>query len=123
MSHVLTRTILAVAGAGLVVATVSPVTASAYTHYVCKYEQKHDEHVGTAVGAVAGGVVGSNIAGHGSKTTGTILGALAGAAIGSHLGHSKGKSDCMNRVAYREETHYYRHNGRNEKVVYRYVRE
>ncbi len=124
MTHILKKAALAAAGAGLVLAVAAPQMASAgYTHYVCKYEQKHDEHVGTAVGAVAGGVIGSNIAGHGSKTTGTVLGALAGAAIGSKMGHSKGKKDCLSRMAYRTETHYYRHNGHTEKVVYRYVRE
>ncbi len=124
MTHFLKKAALAAAGAGLVVSVVAPQIASAgYTHYVCKYEQKHDEHVGTAVGAVAGGVIGSNLAGHGSKTTGTVLGALAGAAIGSKMGHSQGKKDCLSRVAYRTETHYYHRNGRTEKVVYRYVRE
>ena len=124
MTRSITKFAVAAAATGLVLGLVAaPQIASAgYTHYVCKYEQKHDEHVGTAVGAVTGGVIGSNLAGHGSKTTGTVIGALAGAAIGSKMGHSKGKSDCLNRVAYRTETHYVKRNGHTEKVVYRYVR-
>ena len=81
----------------IVTAAAVPQTASAYTHYVCKYEQKHDEHTGTIVGAVAGGV------------------------IGSKMGHDHGKSVCESRVAYRERVEY-RNHGR-DKVVYRYVRQ
>ena len=124
MTQLITKAAMAAAATGLVLGLLATpqIAAAGYTHYVCKYEQKHDEHVGTAVGAVAGGVIGSNLAGHGSKGVGTVLGALGGAAIGSKMGHSKGKSDCLHRVAYRTETHYYRHNGQREKVVYRYVR-
>ncbi len=104
----------------IVTAAAVPQTASAYTHYVCKYEQKHDEHTGTIVGAVAGGLLGNALSGH-NKTLGTVGGAVAGGVIGSKMGHDHGKSVCESRVAYRERVEY-RNHGR-DKVVYRYVRQ
>ena len=110
----------AVLSTGLIVtAAAVPQTASAYTHYVCKYEQKHDEHVGTVLGAVAGGLLGNSISGH-NRGLGTVAGAVAGGVVGSKMGHDHGKSVCERQVAYRERVVYY-HHGR-EKVVYRYVR-
>jgi uncharacterized protein YcfJ len=120
MTTILKTAAAALVSTGLVVtAAAVPQTASAYTHYVCKYEQKHDEHVGTVVGAVAGGLLGNALSGH-NKFLGTAGGAVAGGFIGSKIGHDQGKSACMSRVAYRERVVYY-HHGR-EKVVYRYVR-
>ncbi len=123
MSNLMQKAAAVAVSAGLVLGAAGVAgQAAAYTHYVCKYEQKHDEHVGTAVGAITGGLIGNAVSGHHSKGLGTVVGALGGAAIGSKMGHDKGKKDCLNRVAYRTETHYYKHNGRTEKVVYRYVR-
>ncbi len=110
----------AVLSTGLIVtAAAVPQTASAYTHYVCKYEQKHDEHTGTILGAVAGGLIGNSLSGH-NRGLGTVAGAVAGGAIGSKMGHDHGKSVCESRVAYRERTVYRNHG--HDKVVYRYVR-
>ncbi len=120
MTKIIKTAAAAVIATGLIVSAVAvPQTAAAYTHYVCKYEQKHDEHVGTAVGAIAGGLLGNALSGH-NKTLGTVGGAVAGGYLGSKMGHDHGKSVCESRVAYRERVVYHHH--RHEKVVYRYVR-
>ena len=120
MTRILKLATAALVSTGLIVtAAAVPQTASAYTHYVCRYEQKHDEHTGTILGAVAGGLIGNSIAGH-SRGLGTVAGAVAGGAIGSKMGHDHGKSVCESRVAYRERVVYRNHG--HEKVVYRYVR-
>jgi uncharacterized protein YcfJ len=121
MTSMIKTAAVAVISTGLIATAVAvPQTASAYTHYVCRYEQKRDEHTGTIVGAVAGGLIGNAVFGH-ARLLGTVGGAVAGGAIGSKIGHDSGKSACMNRVAYRERV-VYRDHGR-EKIVYRYVRE
>jgi uncharacterized protein YcfJ len=120
MTKMIKTAAVAVLSTGLVVtAAAVPQTASAYTHYVCKYEQKHDEHTGTLLGAVAGGLIGNAMSGH-NKTLGTVGGAVVGGAIGSKMGHDHGKSVCESRAAYRERVVY--HNHGRDKVVYRYVR-
>jgi uncharacterized protein YcfJ len=121
MTSILKTAAVAVISTGLIATAVAvPQSASAYTHYVCRYEQKHDEHTGTIIGAVAGGLIGNSIAGH-ARLLGTVGGAVAGGAIGSKIGHDHGKSVCEREVAYRERV-VYRDHGR-EKVVYRYVRQ
>jgi uncharacterized protein YcfJ len=52
------------------------------------------------IGALAGGVLGSNIAGHGNKTGGTVLGALVGGGAGAAIGHASDKYKCDQRGAY-----------------------
>lgn len=52
------------------------------------------------IGAIAGGVLGSNIAGHGDKTGGTVLGALVGGGAGAAIGHANDKYKCDQRGAY-----------------------
>lgn len=52
------------------------------------------------IGALAGGVLGSNIAGHGSKTGGTVLGALVGGGAGAAIGHANDKYKCDQQGAY-----------------------
>ena len=52
------------------------------------------------IGALAGGVLGSNIAGHGDKTGGTVLGALVGGGAGAAMGHASDKYKCDRQGAY-----------------------
>jgi uncharacterized protein YcfJ len=40
---------------------------------------------GTVVGAVAGGLLGNAVAGHGARTEGTLLGAAAGGVVGNQV--------------------------------------
>jgi uncharacterized protein YcfJ len=48
---------------------------------------------GTAVGAVAGGLLGNAVAGRGSRTEGTLL----GAGVGGLLGRQVAKSNCNDK--------------------------
>jgi hypothetical protein len=51
------------------------------------------------IGAIAGGVLGSNVAGH-DKTTGTVLGALVGGGAGAAIGHAHDAQKCDERGLY-----------------------
>jgi len=55
---------------------------------------------GGLLGALAGGVLGSNMAGRGSRTEGTVLGAVVGGGIGAAVGHANDKYKCDSRGAY-----------------------
>ncbi|WP_395670780.1 glycine zipper 2TM domain-containing protein [Phenylobacterium sp.] len=48
---------------------------------------------GTAVGAIAGGLLGNAVAGRGARTEGTLL----GAGVGGLLGREVAKSNCGNK--------------------------
>lgn len=52
------------------------------------------------IGAIAGGVLGSNVAGRGDRTEGAVLGGLAGAGIGAAVGHANDRYKCDRRGAY-----------------------
>jgi hypothetical protein len=52
------------------------------------------------IGALAGGVLGSNIAGGGHRTGGTVLGALVGGGAGAAIGHAHDAQKCDERGAY-----------------------
>lgn len=69
------RRIGMIAGAALAVAALPAVSEAA-----CPKRT-----TGTVVGAVAGGLLGNAIAGHGSRTEGTLLGAAAGGFAGNQL--------------------------------------
>ena len=52
------------------------------------------------IGAIAGGVLGSNVAGRGDRTEGTVLGALVGGGVGAAVGHANDRYKCDQRGAY-----------------------
>ena len=52
------------------------------------------------IGAIAGGVLGSNVAGRGDRTGGTVLGALVGGGAGVAIGHANDKYKCDQQGAY-----------------------
>jgi hypothetical protein len=52
------------------------------------------------LGALAGGVLGSNVAGRGDRTEGAVLGGLVGAGVGAAVGHANDKYKCDQRGAY-----------------------
>jgi hypothetical protein len=54
------------------------------------------DDVGTVLGAVAGGVIGSNVARGDDRAIGTIVGAVLGGVIGHQIGRA-GDSDCNGR--------------------------
>lgn len=69
-----------------------PVVASAHTHQVChdvqvKHVQSHDSHrlIGTGIGAVAGGLLGSQVGGGKGNTLATVGGAVAGGVVGNQV--------------------------------------
>lgn len=74
------RRILLAAGAAALLAV--PATADAS----CKGRK----NTGTAIGAIAGGLLGNSVAGRGVKTEGTLL----GAGVGAVVGHQVAKSGC-----------------------------
>ena len=87
------RRILMAAGAAALLAV--PATADAS----CKGRK----NTGTAVGAIAGGLLGNAVAGRGVKTEGTLL----GAGVGAVVGHQVAKSGCTSsrRVTARSRTY------------------
>ena len=69
------RPIALIAGVAIAIAA-----APATTEAACPQRA-----AGTVVGAVAGGLLGNAIAGHGSHTEGTLLGAAAGGFVGNQV--------------------------------------
>ncbi|HET8745733.1 MAG TPA: RT0821/Lpp0805 family surface protein [Ramlibacter sp.] len=51
------------------------------------------EQAGTVIGAVAGGLLGSQIGGGDGRVAATIVGAIAGGAIGQSIGRSMDQTD------------------------------
>jgi len=91
------RTLVAAVGLALA------VTSAAEARSRCE-AYAHDRKVtGTVVGAIGGGLLGSAVAGHGSKGTGALVGAGLGAVVGNNLS----RVSCDRRAYYRRHrTHY-----------------
>lgn len=60
---------------------------------VCKNVRKQANN-GTVIGAVAGGLLGNAVAGHGAKTEGTVLGAGVGAVAGHQIAKKHAQRRC-----------------------------
>jgi hypothetical protein len=59
----------------------------AYTYRSgCSAEHHNSANTGTVLGAIGGGIIGSQMAGRGSRTLGTVLGAGGGAVVGHQIG-------------------------------------
>jgi uncharacterized protein YcfJ len=80
-NRLVTTALLAALG---VSAMAGPALAEKKKVLVC-HDVKKSNNKGTAIGAVAGGVLGNVVAGHGSKTAGTLLGAGGGAVVGHEV--------------------------------------
>jgi hypothetical protein len=69
--------------------TAGATTRHHYTHHRtysgCEAWRHKKANQGTVTGAVAGGVLGNLVAGHGNRTGGTIIGAGLGAVAGHHI--------------------------------------
>lgn len=78
----------------------APVAAEAQGRrvLVCDSPRK-SANTGTAVGAVAGGLLGNVVAAKGVKTEGTVLGAGVGAVVGHQVAKKNAKKNC--RYVYR----------------------
>lgn len=61
---------------------------------VCDGNVKHKTTKGTVIGAVAGGVLGNVVAGHGAKTEGALIGAGVGAVAGHEIAKKRAKRHC-----------------------------
>lgn len=80
----------------------APTLAEAKTErvLVCpKVKKKANQ--GTALGAVAGGLLGNVVAGHGAKTEGTVLGAGVGAVVGHQVAKKNAKKNCYYKTVRR----------------------
>lgn len=94
------RRTLLVAGVGLALMATS---TAAQARSGCE-EYAHNRRVtGTVVGAIGGGLLGSAIAGHGSKGTGALVGAGLGAVVGNNLS----RTSCDHVAYYRRHRHSY----------------
>jgi uncharacterized protein YcfJ len=114
-----TATILSL---GLIAGSAAiPNMADAQT-YRCKYEQKKSGNKGAVIGAIAGGLLGSQISKN-ERGLGTVGGAVVGGYAGSKIAKNSVKRRCVDEVAYRTRTVYETDKyGHRHKVVYRYVR-
>ena len=84
---------------GLVLASgVSGFAAAAADARTCR-ASRHNEHVGTAVGAVGGGLLGNAVSHGGGRLGGTLIGAAAGGLIGHQVGKHSVK--CAHGYYYR----------------------
>jgi uncharacterized protein YcfJ len=52
----------------------------------CESARRRSANTGTVLGAIGGGIIGSQLAGSGSRTLGTVLGAGGGAVVGHQIG-------------------------------------
>ena len=124
MTRILKTAATTVLSLGLIAGTAAiPNMAEAYPTYRCKYEQKKSGQKGAIVGAIAGGLIGSQISKN-ERGLGTVGGAVAGGMIGNKVGKNNAKKKCIDEVAYRTRTVYETDKyGHRHKVVYRYIRE
>jgi uncharacterized protein YcfJ len=87
---------LALAATGLMAATCIPDDASARTrHHYTRKSCRSAANTGTAIGAIAGGLIGNKTGNHGTGST------LLGAGVGGVAGHQIAKSHCKYRKARR----------------------
>ncbi|MFT4074738.1 MAG: glycine zipper 2TM domain-containing protein [Asticcacaulis sp.] len=124
MTRILKTATAAIVSLGLIAGSaVVPNIADAQTYYRCKYEQKKAGNKGAVIGAIAGGLLGSQISKN-ERGLGTVGGAVVGGYAGSKIAKNSAKRRCVDEVAYRTRTTYETDRyGRRHKVVYRYVRE
>jgi outer membrane lipoprotein SlyB len=72
-------------------AFASPVQARSHSgHGHCL---RFNKTTGTVAGAIAGGLLGNVIAGHGNRTAGTFIGGAAGGLAGHELARN-GRKNC-----------------------------
>ena len=95
-----------IAGAALAMSAAAmaaaPTLAQARTErvLVCPNAKK-EANKGTAIGAVAGGLLGNVVASKGVKTEGTVLGAGVGAVVGHQVTKKNAKKNCYYKTVRR----------------------
>lgn len=123
MSKIFKTVGAAVITSGLIVgstaAVMAPTTASARTSYRCEVTKSNNAKTGTILGAIAGGLLGSQVAKN-EKGLGAVGGAVIGGLVGNKLGKDQGKDTCNRAEAamdrQRAEDHHYGY--RSEPVRY-----
>lgn len=97
----------------VVTAAVSfmPMTASAHDN---GYNHRHqtnqnDQLAGGVIGAIAGGVIGSQLAGNGARTEGSVLGAVIGGVAGASIVGRNNQSRTYGHTTYSQP--HYNHGG------------
>ena len=96
--------VVAILGASALTLAAEPMIAQAQEHHrhrvrVCRDESSRGaRNTGTAVGAVAGGLLGNSLSHGGGRLGGTLLGAGAGAVVG----HQVAKHNATHRVCHWE---------------------
>ena len=94
----------AILSASVFAVAAAPMVATAQEHHrhrvqVCRdVSSRGARNTGTAVGAVAGGLIGNSLSHGGGRLGGTLLGAGAGAVVG----HQVAKHNATHRVCHYE---------------------
>lgn len=83
-----------VLGGALATLAAAPALAEPQRERVLVCDSKAKTTKGTVIGAVAGGVLGNVIAGHGAKTEGAVIGAGVGAVAGHQIAKKRAKRNC-----------------------------
>jgi hypothetical protein len=92
--------IAGVSSAAMLLSAANPAAAYDHRHHYhhyraayrgydsrdCWSEHRDSANTGTVLGAIGGGIIGSQLAGRGSRGVGTALGAGGGAVIGHQIG-------------------------------------
>ncbi|ESQ90856.1 hypothetical protein ABAC460_08490 [Asticcacaulis sp. AC460] len=105
MKTLIKTTMAAVISSGLILGAVAvPTAASARQSYVCQVEKKENAQKGMIIGAIAGGLLGSQVSKN-ERGLGAVGGAVIGGVLGRSLGEDKGKSNCKKIEAQARETY------------------
>lgn len=99
---------IAFVAATVIVLSATPMAAHAHnTGYAHSHQNNNDQQlVGGVIGAIAGGVLGSQVAGNGARTEGSVLGAVLGGAAGAAIA-GNGNNNVHYNQGYNQNTGYY----------------
>lgn len=107
MTHSLTFKTAAIALAATTIAFATPAAAhdNGYAHQ--HQSSSGDQLLGAGIGAIAGGVLGSQLAGNGARTEGSVLGAVIGGVAGAAIAGDGNSNRGYNQGYYNPQTGYY----------------
>jgi len=96
-----------IALASIAFAPIASAHDNGYNHRHQSSSGGDDQLVGGLIGAVAGGVIGSQLAGHGSRTEGSVIGAVVGGVAGAAIAGDGSSNHHYNRGYYGHNSGYY----------------